>query len=280
MDIQTQCDTNLIFEQMPVCVAIYDTQNFHLLRANKMFHSGLDALWQNGQALGRPMRDWLPEADANGILAIFRNVCVTGIPYRASEYAFPSFERGLTYWNWTLDPLYDEDGQIIQLLTTASEITEQVLARQQAEEMQTSLTKTNRHVEAERKRLTVIETVARSVRQAFDPQQVSDAAIVAIRANFDTQFVYTYVADPVQQVLHLLSRQPGIPDEKTFKFLQHIPFDSELPAAQACRQQTPVVIENLQNALATGAIEHNTFLANSIIQGYICVPLWFGDHFE
>ncbi len=280
MDIQTQCDTDLIFEQMPVGVAIFDTQDFLLLRANKMYLSSLDTVWQNGQALERPISDWLPEAEANGILDIFRSVTATGIPYRAIEYTFPSFERGITCWNWTLDPLYDEDGRIIQLLLTASEITEQVLARQQAEEMQTSLTKTNRYVEAERKRLTVIETVARRVRQAFDPHQVSDAAITAIRANFDTQFVYTYVADPVQQVLHLLSRQPEIPDEKTFKFLQHIPFDSELPCAQACRQQTPVVIENLQNALSAGAFEHSTFLANSIIQGYICVPLWFSDHFE
>lgn len=280
VDIQTQYNTDLIFEQLPVGVAIFDTNNFLLLRANNMFLSSLDTVWQNGQALERPISDWLPEAEANGILAIFRNVAFTGIPYRTIEYAFPSFERGITYWNWTLDPLYDEDKHIIQLLLTASEITAQVLARQRAEEIQTSLEITNKRVEAERKRLAVIETVARSVRQAFDPHQVSDAAVAAISANFNTRYVYVYIADPVQQVLHLLSIQPEISGEKPFKFLQHIPFDSELPAAQACRQRTPVVIENLQNTLSTASIEHNTFLANSIVQGYICVPLCFGDHFE
>ncbi|MEO8971405.1 MAG: ATP-binding protein [Ktedonobacteraceae bacterium] len=280
MDTQTQFDTDLIFERMPVGVAIFDTQNFLLLRANNMYLSSLDTVWQNGKALERPISDWLPDAEANGILAILRTVAATGVPYRAIEYTFPAFERGVTYWNWTLDPLYDENGRIIQLLLTSYEITAQVLARQQAEAMKSSLEITNKHVEAERKRLTVIETVARSVRQVFDPHQVSNAAIAAISANFDTQFVYTYVADPVQQVLHLLSMQPELPDEQTFKFLQHIPFDSEFPSAQAYKQRTPVVIENVQDALSTGAIEYNTFLANSIIQGYICVPLWFVDHFE
>lgn len=280
MDTQTQFDAAMIFERMPVGVAIFDTQNFHLRRANSMYLSSLDTAWQNGQALARPISDWLPDAEANGILAIFRTVAATGVPYRTIEYAFPSFERGVTYWNWTLDPLCDEDGRVIQLLLTTYEITAQVLARQQAEELQTSLETTNERVEAERKRLAVIEAVARCVRQLFDPRQVSDAAIAAISANFATQFVYTYVADPVQHVLHLLSMQPELPDMKTFRFLQHIPFASELPAAQACRQRTPIVIENVQNALSTGAIEQSTFLANSVIQGYICVPLWFGDHFE
>ena len=280
VNIQTHYDTDLIFERMPVGVAIFDTDNFLLLRANNMYFSSLDTAWQNGQALDRPISDWLPDVEANGILAIFRNVAATGNPYRADEYAFPSFERGMTYWNWTLDPLYDADGRIIQLLVTTCEITASVLARQRAEQMKSSLEIANERVEAERKRLAVIETVARRIQQLFDPHQVSEAAIAAISANFDTLFVYTYVADPVQQVLHLLSIQPEIHDEEMFKFLQHIPCNSKLPAAQACRQRTPVVIENLQNALATGAIEYNAFLAESIIQGYICVPLWFGDHFE
>ncbi|HVB25256.1 MAG TPA: ATP-binding protein [Ktedonobacteraceae bacterium] len=280
MDIQTQYDTNLIFEHMPIGVALFDTRNFLLLHANPMYLSSLDTAWQNGRALEQPISDWLPKAEENGILAIFSNVVFTGIPYRANEYAFPSFERGMTYWNWTIDPLRDESGRVAQLLVTTYEITAQVLARQQTERMQTSLEITNKRVEAERKRLAVVETVARSVQQLFDPQQVSDAAIAAIRANFDTQFVYTYVATPEQHVLHLLSMQPEISDEKIFKFLQHIPWDSKLPAAQAYRQRTPVVIENMQNALSTGAIEQSTFLANSIIQGYICVPLWFGEHFE
>lgn len=280
MDTQTQFDTDLIFERMPVGVAIFDVQNFRLLRANNIYLSSLDAVWQKGQALEQSIIDLFPEAEANGILAILRNVATTGVSYSALESAFPSFEHDMTYWNWTLDPLYDENGRIIQLLLTSYEITAQVLARQQAEAMKSSLEITNKQVEAERKRLAVIETVARSVQQLFEPRLVSDAAITAIHANFDTQYVYTYIADPIQKVLRLLGMQPDLPDEHIFKFLQHIPFDSKLPCAQACRQRTPIVIENMQDDLSTGAIEYNTFLASSIIQGYICVPLWFGDHFE
>ena len=280
MELQTQFDTDLIFERMPVGVAIFDADNFHLRRANNMYLSSLDAVWQNGQALDRPISDWLPDAEANGILALFSNVVVTGNPYRASEYAFPSFERGMTYWNWTIDPLYNEDGRIIQLLVTACEITAQVLARQQAEQLKISLELSNERVEAERKRLAVIETVARSVRHAFNPQEISDAATASISANFNTRHVYTFVVDPVQQILRLLSMQPAITDENFLQFLQHIPYDSEFPVTQVCRQRSPLVFENLQNTLSLGSVEYNPLISNKNIQGYICVPLWFGDHLE
>lgn len=81
MDIQTYYDTNLLFERLPVGVAVFDTQHFLLLRANPMYLSNLDAVWQNGEALERPISDWLPDAEANGILTLFRNVVRTGIPY-------------------------------------------------------------------------------------------------------------------------------------------------------------------------------------------------------
>lgn len=280
MDTQTQYDTDTIFERMPVGVALFDTTHFSLLRANNMYLSSLDTAWQNGEALDRPITDWLPDAEANGVLAIFRNVAGTGNPYRADEYAFPSFERGMTYWNWTLDPLYNEDGRIIQLLVTTCEITASVLARQRAEHMKSSLEITNRRVEAERKRLAVIETVARSVQHSFDFQQISDAAVTAISANFNTRDVYTFVVDPLQQILRLLSIQPGITDEKLLQFLQHVPYDSEFPVTQVWRQRTPVVFENMQNALSLGSVEYNPLISSKNIQGYICVPLWFGDHLE
>ena len=280
MNIQTHFDADMILEQMPVCIALFDVQHFQLLRANSMFHKSLDAIWQDGKALGRSVSEWLPGAETNGILEIFRNVVATGTPYRSGEFTFPSFERGMTYWDWKLDPLYDEEGSMVQLLLTANEITDQVLVRQQAEQSHTSLHRTNTLVEAERKRLAVIETVARNVRQSLDTHKVCATAIAAISENFDTCYVYAYIADPIQQVLHLLNMHPEILDENHFNSVQHIPYTSHYPIAQACRQRTPIVFENLQNALMMGVVEHSTHLVESNIQGYICVPLWFGEHFE
>ncbi len=106
MNIQTQFDADMILDQLPVCVALFDIEHYLLLRANTMFHTSLDTIWRDRHALGRPVSDWLPEAEANGILEIFRTVIATGNPYRSDEFVFPSFERGVTHWRWTLSPLY------------------------------------------------------------------------------------------------------------------------------------------------------------------------------
>jgi PAS domain S-box-containing protein len=281
VNIQTQFDADMILEQLPVCVALFDIERYLLLRANAMFHSSLDAIWQGGRAIGHPVSEWLPEAEANGILDIFRTVVATGNPYRNGEFVFSSFERGVTYWSWTLSPLYDEKGRVGQLLLTSSEITEKVLARQQAEQAQSTLTLTNRRVEAEKKLLAAIETVARSVRQSLDIHSVSAAATAAISANCDTLYVFTHVADPVQKTLHLLTIQPEIAHKEYLKHIQHIAYDdSRYPSAQVYRQRTPIVVENMQNTTAIEGIYQDVPVANRKLQGYICVPLWFGEHFE
>jgi PAS domain S-box-containing protein len=281
VNIQTQIDADMILEQMPVCVALFDIERFLLLRANTMFHTSLDAIWRDGHALGRPVSEWLPDADANGIFDIFRSVVATGNPLRSSEFVFPSFERGVTYWSWTLSPLYDGKGNMMQLLLTAIEITEQVLARQQTEQAHTSLTTTNRRVEAEKKLLTAIETVARSVRQSLDIHKVSAAANAAISANCDTMYVFTYIADPVQKTLHLLTMQPELTHKEYLKHVRHIAYDdSRYPTAQAYRQRTPIVVENMQGTTAIEDIYQDIPVADKKMQGYICAPLWFGEHFE
>ncbi len=170
---------------------------------------------------------------------------------------------------------------MVQLLLTAIEITDQVVARQQAEQAQSSLTTTNRRIEAEKKLLATIETVARSVRQSLDIHKVSAAATDAISANFDTLYVFTHVADPVQRTLHLLTMQPEIAHKEYLKYVQYMAYDdSRYPTARAYRQRTPIVVENMQNTTTIEGIYQGIPVANRKMQGYICVPLWFGEHFE
>ncbi|MGB8348553.1 MAG: PAS domain-containing protein, partial [Ktedonobacteraceae bacterium] len=135
MNRQTSIETDdhfaVMFEQMPVGVALYDAQTFCLLAANPLFLQFLDPPWRgNVQVIGHSPLTWLPEAREQGVMEIFRVVAETGIPYRSGIYMFPAFERGITYWNWTLSPLRDQDGQIVRLLQTVVEITEQVEAQQ------------------------------------------------------------------------------------------------------------------------------------------------------
>lgn len=123
-----------MLEQMPVGVALLDAQTLCLLTANAAFHEFLIPAWQSECAIGHPVTDWLPLAQENGIVAAYRSVAATGIAYRSGEFRFYTYGRGMTYWNWTIDPICDSDGQVVQLLTTASDITPHVQADQRIEQ--------------------------------------------------------------------------------------------------------------------------------------------------
>ncbi len=282
MLIKTHAHTML--EHMPVGVALFDAQDLRLLAANTLFQTLIDTLldpaWKNGRAIGHPISDYLPRAEETGLMTIFRTVAETGVPYRTGEWSFPAIDGDITYWSWTLDPLRDSDGHIIQLLQTASEITAHVLARQEAERVQASLSQTNRIAETDRKRLQVIETVARSIRESLDIDSISMAALKAVSTCFDPLYVYTHIANPVQKALDLLHIHPVPVENPSYSTLQHIPYGSSFPIAQAYKQHNPIIIEDLQAAPSLDTADSNHPLVMSDARGYACVPLWFGVTFE
>src|SRR6266853_3410788 len=284
MSAQDQAYTGIMLEHLPIGVALFDAQDLCLLAANALFKIFLDTFlepqWRNGQVFGHPFPEWLPGAESTGMISIFRTVAETGIAYRAGEYLFPAFKSGITYWNWTLDPVKDADGNVVQLLHTATEVTAQVVARQQAEQAHALLSRTNREVEAERKRLKVIETVAHSVRHSLDMESISLAAINAVSANFDTLSVYIHIANPAQKTLDLLHIHPLPTLEKALRIVQHIPYDSPFPIAQVYKQRSPIIIEDLQTRPSSGILDSSNLLVRSGAHGYVCVPLWFKDYFE
>jgi PAS domain S-box-containing protein len=289
MDGQTKAKaeqyTDIMLEHMPVGVALYDIHDFRLLMANPLYHKFLDnylgPAWTGGRAIGHPLMEWLPPADATSFVSICRTVAETGRRYQAGEYVFQSRECGVTYWNWTLDPIHESEGRVNLLLLIANEVTAQVLARQEAEKAHASLSHANRTVEVERKRLEVIETVARNVRESIDTETVGKAAIDAINFHFNSIDVCIHVADPVQQALRLLHIHDTPYDKQTVTVMEYIPYNSSfMMMAQAHNRRDPIVIEDVASAVASGLIDSKHPLVTPDKHGFICVPLWFKDYFE
>ena len=280
--IETDNYFAVMFEQMPVCVALYEAQTFHLLAANPLFLQSLDPPWRgNPEAIGHSPMTWLPDAEAQGIMDIFYGVVQTGVPYRSGVYMFSGFERGITYWYWTLTPVRDQDGMIVRLLETAIDITEEIVAyRRQSEAVNVSLQNVNRTTETERQRLEVVETVARSVRTSLDPKRISMAASRAILDAFKTRHVFIHTADPAQQALRLLHIYPAMEDQDLAAQLNYIPYTSPFLIARAHMQRDPIVIADTGEALSQGIISNKSPLANYAISSYVSVPLWFGEQFE
>ncbi|HUS13945.1 MAG TPA: response regulator, partial [Chloroflexia bacterium] len=79
---------------------------------------------------GLPVTEFIPQVAESGLLDLFRRVATTGEPVTISEFEFTGFERGDTYWDWSMVSLHDtEGGPVTGLLLLVAERTEAVLAR-------------------------------------------------------------------------------------------------------------------------------------------------------
>lgn len=112
-----------IFASTEVMIAYLDT-NFNFIRVNRAYAS------TDGQEpeffVGKNHFSIYPNAENE---EIFRRVVATGIPY--TTYAKPFEysdhpERGVTYWDWTLQPILDEDDdkKVTGLTMTMQNVTE------------------------------------------------------------------------------------------------------------------------------------------------------------
>jgi PAS domain S-box-containing protein len=93
---------------------------------------------------GQIFREGWPELEEQGILAILDEVYTTGIPFTGSEVLLKVNRRGdgalvEAYFNLVYQPLRNAQGEIDGLLLYSMEVTEQVLARRRAEELNCQL---------------------------------------------------------------------------------------------------------------------------------------------
>jgi PAS domain S-box-containing protein len=124
-----------ILSQVPAAVGVYRAPDQRCELANP----ALQRLHGGRTLLGRTVREAHPEFVGTGLSDIFENVFRTGQPYSAAGRRLMLDRNGdgqLTegYFNFTYQPLLDAAGQVEAVMLFAVEVTEQVRARQAAEE--------------------------------------------------------------------------------------------------------------------------------------------------
>jgi PAS domain S-box-containing protein len=116
-----------VFEHTHMLVAYLDPQ-FNFVRVNCAYAEADER--EPSFFVGRNHFDLYPNAENE---AIFRKVVETGMPYfthvKPFEYAGHP-ERGVTYWNWSLVPVKQQDGAACGLILTLADVTEQKRAEQ------------------------------------------------------------------------------------------------------------------------------------------------------
>lgn len=134
-----------IFEQAPVAIATYRGPQFVIELANPKVLE----LWDRTpeQALGTPLFKLLPEITGQGFDDLLNEVMATGVPHVAKEMPSTIVRNGqpeMVYWNFVYLPLREDDGTITGAMVVATEVSEQVQARQQIQGLNNQLAAVNR----------------------------------------------------------------------------------------------------------------------------------------
>jgi PAS domain S-box-containing protein len=124
--------------QSPVATCILLGPSFVLDIANARMYE----LWGRGaeELLHKPIFEGLPEARNQGLEELLTNVYTTGESFAANERPaqFPGDGKvRQVYVNFNYQPYYDANGSITGVLAVAIEVTEQVKARQEIEQIVT-----------------------------------------------------------------------------------------------------------------------------------------------
>ncbi|HEV7378149.1 MAG TPA: PAS domain-containing protein [Dyadobacter sp.] len=128
------------FEQAPVAIAVITPKNLVFEMANQ-FYCDLVGRTRD-QLVGKPLAEALPELDGQGFDDLLNGVINTGIPYTAPEVPVQLRKKNKLeklYVDLTYQPQYDDDGIISGVLVVATDVTQQVTARQRIEHSETKL---------------------------------------------------------------------------------------------------------------------------------------------
>jgi PAS domain S-box-containing protein len=122
-----------LFMQSPVAILILRGNDYRVELANNLYLQLVD---KGKEFIGKSIFESLPELNSQGIKALFDGVVETGIPYHGKEYEvflLRNQRREQCFFNFVYQPIRGLDNTISGIMVVATEVTEQVLARQRIE---------------------------------------------------------------------------------------------------------------------------------------------------
>lgn len=128
-----------ILEQSPSALAIYDSADLNIAFVSQ----GMLDIWcADLSIIGCTLCECFPNFKEEGFSSILKNVWKTGLVYRAEDtpaYILSEGTKTLRYFNFEYKPLLDMAGNTVAILHMASDVTDQKLAYQNAEQQHEKL---------------------------------------------------------------------------------------------------------------------------------------------
>jgi PAS domain S-box-containing protein len=133
-----------LIEQAPVGIGFFEGTRQLIRWANPL----LCAMWGYAPEAvrNRPLLEGVPELQGQGFDTLIGNVLTTGVPYVGKETPAQLLRNGkleTSYYNFVFQPVSDGQGQIRGVLNVVTEVSEQVKARQQVQQLNEELAVTN-----------------------------------------------------------------------------------------------------------------------------------------
>lgn len=121
--------------EAPTATALYMGKKFVIDIANET----MIKIWGKTESvIGVELEKALPELDGQPFIALLENVYATGISYEAKEMManlVVDDKLQAYYFNFIYKPLFDTKGKVYGILNTAMDVTNQVLAKKELEEL-------------------------------------------------------------------------------------------------------------------------------------------------
>ncbi|MBF9223041.1 PAS domain-containing protein [Hymenobacter ruricola] len=138
-----------LFEQSPVAIAVFRGPELIIELANP----GVCEIWGRArqEVVGKPLLEALPEVEGQGFQQVLEGVLRTGLSYVAQEQPAQLLRQGqpaTVLLNYVYQPLRDAQGRITGVAAVATDVSEQVAARQLLARVNAELTAANEAVRA------------------------------------------------------------------------------------------------------------------------------------
>ena len=215
-----------VFEQAPMAIAVYRGPTHTIELAN----STVARLWgrQRAQLIGKGLFEALPEVAGLGYEELLDGVLATGEPHVAHAMEAQHDRNGhreTVYWDFVYVPVHAADGSRNGVMVVANEVTAQVLARRQMQQLNQEL---EAHVQERTRQLEAARAATeRQRRQWYELFRQAPAGICV----FDgPEWVYEFV-NPGYQALfpgrallgkRLVDALPEVADQPMIDVLRRV----------------------------------------------------------
>ena len=139
-----------LLTQAPVAIALFQGEDCTITAANDL----VCAMWgyPAAEVLGRPLVEAVPEVRDQGFDDLLREVARSRVPFVGQETPAqlrqPDGAVETRYFNFVYQSLYDTDRQLLGVLDIAVDVTEQVHARRQVQDLNEELAAINEELQA------------------------------------------------------------------------------------------------------------------------------------